>query len=70
MVNKALVLENPRAVMEHKHKLVCQHQSRSTSRPRVEMSSAGLVFRTPQPQFQPRPQAAGQGFSTPQRQVI
>jgi hypothetical protein len=28
------------------------------------------VFRPAQPQFQPRPQAAGQEFSTPQRQVI
>jgi hypothetical protein len=26
MVNKALVLENCRGLMEHKHKLVCQHQ--------------------------------------------
>jgi hypothetical protein len=25
MVNKALVLEDHRGVMEHKHKLVCQH---------------------------------------------
>jgi hypothetical protein len=28
------------------------------------------VFHPTQPQFQPRPQAAGQGFSTSQRQVI
>jgi hypothetical protein len=33
MVNKALVLENRRGVMEHKHKLVCQHQSSSSSKP-------------------------------------
>jgi hypothetical protein len=34
------------------------------------MSSVGHVFHPAQPQFQPRPQAAGQGFSTPQHQVI
>jgi hypothetical protein len=31
MVNKALVLENCRGVMEHKCKLVCQHQPGSSS---------------------------------------
>jgi hypothetical protein len=35
MVNKALVLENRRGVMERKRKLVHQHQSGSSSRPRV-----------------------------------
>jgi hypothetical protein len=70
MVNKALVLENRRGVMERKHKLVRQHQLSSSSKPRVAMSSAGPVFHPAQLQFQPRPQAAGQGFSTPQRQVI
>jgi hypothetical protein len=33
MVNKALVLENHRGVMEHKHKLVRQHQLSSSSKP-------------------------------------
>jgi hypothetical protein len=33
MVNKALVLENRRGVMERKRKLVCQHQSGSGSGP-------------------------------------
>jgi hypothetical protein len=70
MVNKALVLENHRGVMERKRKLVRQHQPGSSSRPRVATSTAGPVFRPAQPQFQPRPQVAGQGFSTPQRQVI
>jgi hypothetical protein len=70
MVNKALMLENHRGVMERKCKLVRQHQPSSSSRPRVAMSSAGPVFRPTQLQFQPRPQAARQGFSTPQRQVI
>jgi hypothetical protein len=36
-----------------------QHQSDSSSRPRVATSSVGPVFRPAQPQFQPRPQAAG-----------
>jgi hypothetical protein len=49
MVNKALVLENRRGVMEHKRKLVHQHQLGSSSRPRVAMSSARLVFHPTQP---------------------
>jgi hypothetical protein len=64
MVNKALVLENHRGVMESKRKLVRQHQSGSSSRPHVATSSVRHVFHPVQPQFQPRPQAAGQGFST------
>jgi hypothetical protein len=36
MVNKDLVLENCRGVMERKHKLVHQHLPGSSSRPRVE----------------------------------
>jgi hypothetical protein len=65
MVNKALVLENHRGVMERKRKLVHQHQPSSSSKPRVAISSAGPMFHPAQPQFLPRPQAAGQGFSTP-----
>jgi TPP-dependent indolepyruvate ferredoxin oxidoreductase alpha subunit len=65
MVNKALVLENNRGVMEHKCKLVRQHQSGSSSRPHVTTSSVGPVFCPTQPQFEPRPQSAGQGFFTP-----
>jgi TPP-dependent indolepyruvate ferredoxin oxidoreductase alpha subunit len=49
MVNKALVLENRRSVMESKRKLVRQHQPDSSSRPRVAMPSAGHVFRPAQP---------------------
>jgi hypothetical protein len=44
MVNKALVPENHRGVMECKRKLVHQHQSGSSSRPRVATSSARPVF--------------------------
>jgi TPP-dependent indolepyruvate ferredoxin oxidoreductase alpha subunit len=51
MVNKVLVLENHRGVMERKRKLLHQHQSSSSSRPRVATSSAGLVFHPAEPQF-------------------
>jgi hypothetical protein len=51
MVYKALVLENHKGVMEHKRKLVHQHQSGSSSRPRVASSSAGPVFHPAQTQF-------------------
>jgi hypothetical protein len=54
MVNKALVLENRRGVIEHKRKLVHQHQLSSSSKPRVATSSAGPVFCPAQPQFLPR----------------
>jgi hypothetical protein len=50
-VNKALVLKNRRVVMEHKHKLVHQHQPGSSSRPCVATSTAGPVFCPTQPQF-------------------
>jgi hypothetical protein len=51
MVNKALVLENRRGVMERKCMLVCQHQLGSSFRPRAPTPSAGPVFRPAQPQF-------------------
>jgi hypothetical protein len=70
VVNKALVLENCRGVMERKCKLVRQLQSGSSSRPHVTTPSAGPVFHPTQPLFQPKPQVAGQGYSTPQHQVI
>jgi hypothetical protein len=49
MVNKALVLENHIGVMEHKRKLVRQHQLDSSSRLRIAASSAGHVFYLAQP---------------------
>jgi hypothetical protein len=55
MVNKAIVLENHRGVMERKCKLVRQHQPGSSSRPRVATSSTGPMFCPAQSQFQPRP---------------
>jgi hypothetical protein len=51
MVSNALVLENRRGVIEHKRKLVHQHQSGSSNRPRVAMSFAGPVFHPAQMQF-------------------
>jgi hypothetical protein len=70
MVNKALVLKNRRGVMEHKRKLVRQYQLGSNYRPLVTMPSAGPVFCPTQSLFQPKPQVAGQGYSTLQHQVI
>jgi hypothetical protein len=65
MVNKALVLENRKGAMERKRKMGHQQQPGSSSRPRVATPSAGPVFCPAQPLFQPRPQVAGQGYSTP-----
>jgi hypothetical protein len=70
MVNKALVPENHRGTMERRRKLVRQHQPGSSSRPRVTMPIARPVFRPAQPLFQPKLQVAGQGYSTPQHQVM
>jgi hypothetical protein len=56
--------------MEHKRKMGHQQQLGSSSRPRVATPSAGPVFRPAQPLFQPRPQVAGQGYSTSQRQAM
>jgi hypothetical protein len=51
MVNKALVLENHRGVMERKRKLVHQHQPSSSSKSHVATFSTGPVFHPAQPQF-------------------
>jgi hypothetical protein len=49
MVNKALVLENRKGVIERKRKLVRQHQPSSSSRLHVAASSARHVFHPVQP---------------------
>jgi hypothetical protein len=49
IVNKSLVLEKCRGVMEHKRKLVHQHQPSGSSKPRVATSSAGHAFHPAQP---------------------
>jgi hypothetical protein len=51
MVNKVLVLENCREVMERKRKLVRQYQPVYSSWPHVATSSAGPVLCPAQPQF-------------------
>jgi hypothetical protein len=51
MVNKALVLENHRGVMECKHKLVHQYQLCSSSIRCVGPPLAGHVFHPTQPQL-------------------
>jgi hypothetical protein len=51
MVNKALVLENHRGVMERKRKLVRQHQPDSSSRPCVTTPLARPMFHPAQPLF-------------------
>jgi hypothetical protein len=48
MVDKTLALENHRGVIQRKHKLVRQHQSDSSSRPRVATSLAEPMFRPAQ----------------------
>jgi hypothetical protein len=50
MVNKALVLENRRGVIECKRKLVRRHQSGSNSIPCVAAPIAGPMFHPTQPQ--------------------
>jgi hypothetical protein len=69
-LNKALVLETHRGMMEHKHKKEHQYQQGNASRRRIKSSSVGPVFHPTQPQFQQRYQPLGQGYATPQRQVI
>jgi hypothetical protein len=49
MVNKDLMLENHRGVMEHKRKLVRQNQSGISSRPHVATPTAGSMFCPGQP---------------------
>jgi hypothetical protein len=51
MVNKALVLENRRGMMERKRQFVCQHQPCCSSMPRVATASVGFVFCPAQPLF-------------------
>jgi hypothetical protein len=74
MVNKALVLENCRGIMERKRKQECQGLSTNKSWPRVSMPSTrpiqGAPQQSPRVQFQQRPQTAMQSYQTPQRQFI
>jgi hypothetical protein len=70
MVNKALVMENHRGMIEQKCKHERQYQQSNTSRCHIGSSSARPIYHPAQPQFQQRSQPVGQGYATPQRQVI
>jgi hypothetical protein len=64
MVDKALVLENRRGIMERKRKMQHTGSQGSNTRFCVSSSSQGPVFHPGQQSGQPRLQAAGQGFQT------
>jgi hypothetical protein len=66
MVDKALLLENQRGIMERKRKMQHTGSQESNTRFCVGSSSQGPVFRPGQQSRQPRVQATGQGFQTPQ----
>jgi hypothetical protein len=67
MVDKALVLENRRGIMEQKRKMQHTGSQGSNTRLCVGSSSQGPIFRPGQQSEQSRMQTAGQGFQTPQR---
>ena len=67
MVDKALVLENRRGIMEKKRKL--QQGSSGSKQPRVGSSSAESTFRPVQQNGHPRTQFTGQVVNTLQRPV-
>jgi hypothetical protein len=64
MVDKALVLENRRRIMEHKRKMQRTRSQGSNTRFCVGSSSQGPNFCPSQQSGQPRMQTAGQGFQT------
>jgi hypothetical protein len=69
MVDKALVLENRRGIMEQKRKMQCTGPQGSNTRIRVGSSAHGPDFYPGQQIGQPIMQTMGQGFQTPQRQI-
>jgi hypothetical protein len=66
-VDKALVLENRRRIMERKRKMQRLGAKGSNKNFRVGSSSQGPTFHSSQQQ--PKMQGAMQGFQTPQRQI-
>jgi hypothetical protein len=68
-VDKALVLENRRGIMERKRKMQRTGSHGGNTRFHVGSSSQGPIFQPGQQSGQPRVQAACQGFQTPQRQI-
>jgi hypothetical protein len=69
MLDKALVLENRRGIMERKRKMQRTGSQGSNTRFYVGSSSQEPMFRPGQQSAQPRVQAASQGFQTSQRQI-
>jgi hypothetical protein len=69
MVDKTLVLENRRGIMEQKRKMQRTGPQGSNTRIHVGSSSQGTTFYLGQQIGQPRMQAMGQGFQTPQRYI-
>jgi hypothetical protein len=72
MIDKALVLENRRGTLSCKHKQERQSQQSTNSRSRINAKSspARPIFRLVAQRFQLMPQPTGQGFVTPQWQMI
>jgi hypothetical protein len=72
MVDKALMLENRRGILSRKRKQERQTQQNTNSRPRINVNSspARPIFRPVPQSSQPMPRSAGQGFVTPQQQMI
>jgi hypothetical protein len=69
MVDKALVHEKRRGIMEQKKKMQRTGSQGSNTRFHVGSSSQGPAFRPGQQSGQSRMQTAGQGFQTRQRQI-
>jgi hypothetical protein len=72
MVDKALVLENRREILSSKRKQEHQTQLNTNSRLRINVNSspARPIFHPVPQSSQPMPRPAGQGFVTPQQQMI
>jgi hypothetical protein len=66
------VLENRRGILPCKHKQECQIQQSTNSRPRININSspARPIFRPVPQSSQQMPHPIGQGFVTPQQQMI
>jgi hypothetical protein len=69
MVDKALILENRRGIMERKRKMQRTGPQGSNTRFCIGSASRGPVFCPVQQSVQPRVQATSQGFQTLQRQI-
>jgi hypothetical protein len=69
MVDKALVHENRRGIMERKIKMQRTGTQGSNTILCIRSSSRGPVFHPMQQSGQPRVQATSQGFQSPQRLI-